>query len=110
MAKTHGPMTWTDYVRLVIGDDPQVAASRRTGIDQATISRWLSDPTHIPSASAACDFARGYGHSVPQALVAAGYLTHSEVHQPDPRVTDLSSVSDNALVAELRRRLREARH
>lgn len=78
-----GGMRWRSYVRRLSDGDNQVTISKRTGIDQGTISRWLRDGT--PSPAHAAKFAQTYGGSVLEAFVAAGFLTPEEAGAP-PRV------------------------
>lgn len=101
-------MQWTQYVRRVIGDDKQVEVSRKTGVDQTTISRWLKPEPGKErriSSQAVARFARGYDRPVLEAFVVAGFLTEREAGiTPDPPVA-LEDVDASELVAELNRRL-----
>jgi transcriptional regulator with XRE-family HTH domain len=105
-------MSWGDYVAKVIGADRQSDVARKTGIDQTTISRWLSrsprSERRISSQSVAA-FARGYGRPVLEAFVAAEFLSPEEAGlKIDPKtlvVTDLTKVDADDLVKELRRRM-----
>lgn len=100
-------MTWDEYVRRVIGDDRQVDVAQKTGIDQTTISRWLSsDPAksrRLSSQSVAA-FARGYGLSVIEAFVVAGFLTPDEAGMKSG-LPDLSKLTKRELIDELDRRM-----
>lgn len=100
---------WRDYVTRVIGEDRQVDVAQRTGIDQTTISRWLSHrPNEAPpriSPQSAAAFARGYGRPVLEAFVIAGFMTTEEAGITEPLTFDLSTVSNRDLAAEIRRRL-----
>lgn len=91
----------------VIGDDRQVDVAHKTGIDQTTISRWLNSEGHsqrvTPQGVAA--FARGYGRSVLEAFVVAGFLTAEEAGITYPLTIDLSTISNKELAAEVKRRL-----
>jgi transcriptional regulator with XRE-family HTH domain len=101
-------MEWSSYVRQVIGADKQVDVSRKTGVDQTTISRWLNPErgaARISSQSVAA-FARGYGRPVLEAFVVAGFLTAEEAGVvPTELPTTLQIVPSDELVAELNRRL-----
>lgn len=102
---------WRDYVARVIGDDRQVDVAARTGIDQTTISRWLSSSSSEPprlSPHSVAAFARGYGQNVLEAYVVAGFLTPEETGITVPTLIDLTKVSAKDLAAEIRRRLLEA--
>lgn len=92
-------------MRSTIRKDRQSDAARRTGIDQATLSRWLGDGAHDPSAVRAIQFARAYGVNPIQALVAAGLLTRKEANMPPgPEPVDLTEVPVSDLARELARR------
>lgn len=101
---------WREYVLRVIGDDRQVDVSRKTGIDQSTISRWLKDDDSADrrvsiAPPAVRAFAHGYGQQVLEAFVVAGFLTTEEAGMKMPVIVDLSRVPATALAAEVRRRL-----
>lgn len=71
---------WRDYVLLVTEGDSQRRIKAKTGIDQGTISRWLS-PTQERSlleASTARKFATAYDLPILEVLVHAGVLTEKE--------------------------------
>jgi transcriptional regulator with XRE-family HTH domain len=104
-----GPMaesTWWQYVLTVSGNAAQRDVAEATGIDQSSISRWQRGTT-TPRAEAVVAFARAYGHSPVEALVAAGYLKSDElgVVELTTLTGDLSSVSVDSLLSELRRRV-----
>lgn len=72
---------WSDYVRSVIGDDRQIDAAGKTGLDQTTISRWLNGAqAGLPENVAR--FARGYGRDVLEAYLVAGFITPGDVERP----------------------------
>lgn len=101
-------MQWIEYVRRVIGDDRQVDVARKTGIDQTTISRWLSsegtETKRISSQSVAA-FARGYGLPVLEAFVIAGFLTEEEAGVQVVEA-QLDTIPAETLLSELLRRQR----
>lgn len=99
-------MTWSEYVRRVIGDDRQVDVFAKTGIDQGTISRWLTADRPPVSPQAARAFARAYGRSVVEAFVVAGFLDESETEVPVPTSDRAAALSNEELAAELRKRLK----
>src|SRR5665213_2356012 len=70
--------TWWRYVVTVTGDAAQKDIAAATGIDQSSISRWQR-ATSTPRAEAVVALARAYGRSPVEALVAAGYLSSSEL-------------------------------
>jgi|SRR5689334_1232476 len=98
--------TWWDYVLTVTGSSAQKEIAEATGIDQSSISRWQRGTT-TPRAEAVVAFARAYGRSPVEALVAAGYLESDElgVVELTTITGDLSRVSVDSLLSELRRRV-----
>lgn len=101
---------WRRYVLDIIGDDRRVDVSKKTGIDQATVSRWLSEkPDDRPpsvSHQAARAFALAYGRSVLEAFTVAGILSEEESgRSKEPPAIDWLRVSDAEFAAEFRRRL-----
>ena len=99
-------VTWWRYVQTVTGNAAQKEIATATGIDQSSISRWQRG-TNAPSAEAAVALARVYGRSPVEALVAAGYLSSSElgVVELTTLTGDLTGVSIDSLLSELRRRV-----
>lgn len=101
-------MDWHEYVKQVVGNDRQTEVARKTGIDQTTISRWLRPEqggTARISSQSVAKFARGYGKSVLQAFVVAGFLTPEEAGMQAEAPVDVSSIGDDALMQEVQRRL-----
>lgn len=98
--------TWWQYVLTVTGGASQKDIAETTGIDQSSISRWQRGTT-TPRAEAVVALARAYGHSPVEALVAAGYLERDElgVVELTTLTGDLSRVSVDSLLSELRRRV-----
>jgi transcriptional regulator with XRE-family HTH domain len=106
MARRRSASQWTDYVQSVVEPgERQIDIAARTGIDQTTISRWLSgDQKSITPRSVAL-FARGYGRPVLEAFVVAGFLTESEAGLKISDVVDPRKLSDAVLLREVQRRL-----
>jgi transcriptional regulator with XRE-family HTH domain len=98
--------TWWRYVVTVTGNAAQKDIATATGIDQSSISRWQR-ATNTPRAEAVVALARAYGRSPVEALVAAGYLSSSEVGVVELTTLtgDLTGVSIDSLLSELRRRV-----
>lgn len=98
--------TWWRYVVTVTGNATQKDIAVTSGIDQSSISRWQSG-TITPRAEAVVALARAYGRSPVEALVAAGYLSSTEVGVVELTTLtgDLSGASIDSLLNELRRRL-----
>lgn len=103
------PTSWWRYVVTVTGDASHEDIAAVTGIDPSSISGWQHATTN-PRAEAVVALARAYGHSPVQALVAAGYLSGSElgVAESTTGSGDLSGIPLDALTGELRRRDRAA--
>jgi transcriptional regulator with XRE-family HTH domain len=98
--------TWWPYVLTVTGNATQKDIAAATGIDQSSISRWQRG-TNTPRAEAVVALARAYGRSPVEALVAAGYLSSSElgVVEMTTLTGDLSGASIDSLLSEIRRRV-----
>jgi transcriptional regulator with XRE-family HTH domain len=98
--------TWWRYVVTLTGNAAQKDIAAATGIDQSSISRWQRG-TNTPRAEAAVALARAYGRSPVEALVAAGYLSSTElgVVELTTLTGDLTGVSIDSLLSELRRRV-----
>lgn len=100
------PHRWAAFVRSTTSNATQPTISRRTGIDQGTISRWLNEsrPTP-PSVRAVVAFARAYKVNVIGALVIAGYITEADSRRRAPvQLVDLRDVPTDEIIAELGRR------
>jgi transcriptional regulator with XRE-family HTH domain len=97
---------WWRYVMTVTANAAQKDIANATGIDQSTISRWQRG-TNAPRAEAAVAFARAYRRSPVEALVAAGYLSSTElgVVELTTLTGDLSGASIDTLLSEIRRRV-----
>jgi transcriptional regulator with XRE-family HTH domain len=100
------PTPWWRYVVTVTGNAAQKDIAAATEIDQSSISRWQR-ATNTPRAEAVVTFARAYGRSPVEALVAAGYLSSSElgVVELTTLTGDLTGISIDSLLSELRRRV-----
>lgn len=98
--------TWWRYVVTVTGNAAQKDIAAATGIDQSSISRWQRG-TNTPRADAVVALARAYGRSPVEALVAAGYLSSSElgVVELTTLTGDLTGASIDSLLSEIRRRV-----
>lgn len=101
-------LQWRAYVRQVVGDDRNAEVSRKTGIDQGTISRWLKTDGTPPSVTPPTvrAFALGYGRPVLEAFTRAGILFEEETGiSAAPLKVDWTMISDAELLAEVRRRM-----
>ena len=97
---------WWQYVVTVTGNVAQKDIAAATGIDQSSISRWQRGYS-TPRAEAVVALARVYGRSPVEALVAAGYLSSSElgVVEMTTLTGDLSGAPIDSLLSEIRRRV-----
>lgn len=100
-------MTWWEYVRRTAGTDVQTVIAERTGIAQATVSRWKLGRQAV-DATSAVTVARAFGRSPVEALVIAGFLKPAEV-DAQVTITRHEDPSDDELLALLERRLRRDR-
>lgn len=78
----------------------------KTGVNAATISRWLSDEGTQPSAEQVIRFARGVGDSPIQALVMAGYVTPNEARM-EVKDLDIADLDEVVLLNELLARAKQ---
>jgi transcriptional regulator with XRE-family HTH domain len=103
--ETVSEMTWWRYVVTVTGEATQKDIASATGIDQSSISRWQRG-TSTPRAEAVVAFARAYERSPVEALVAAGYLSSSEIGMVEltTMTGDLGGASIESLASEIRAR------
>lgn len=101
----HAHETWPSYVRRITTglDRKQIAAA--ADMDVSGVSRWMRG-TSKPSIEKVISFARGLRHSPVEALVAAGYLNEGDLNGTVQIMQSLSELSDDALMDELRVRLR----
>jgi len=97
---------WWQYVVTVTGNATQKDIAATTGIDQSSISRWQRGANN-PHAKAVIALARAYNRSPVEALVAAGYLSSSElgVVELTTLTGDLTRASIDSLLSEIRRRV-----
>src|SRR5258705_501950 len=97
---------WTGYVRRITQGAPRKEVARAAGIHESGLHRWLNSRGR-PSAEKLVLFARGLGQRPLEALIAAGYLDPSEAEAVVEVHEDPAGLSDDALVAEVARRLAE---
>lgn len=87
----------------------QKAISDETGVEQTVLSRWKLGRNR-PEAQSVVEFARAIHRPPTEALVAAGYLRAAEVAASIEVVRPLTDLSDDDLLAEVRRRMTGARN
>jgi transcriptional regulator with XRE-family HTH domain len=96
---------WSAYVRRVSGGRGQLDIAAKTGLAQTNIGRWLRGEMVVPKAESVVAFARAYGESPVEALVAAGYITAEESGvRPRKAKTPLKEFSERELLEEVLRR------
>lgn len=95
-------MSWWSYVERVSRGASQQVIAERTGIGQSSVGRWK---TSDPKPSNVRSFALAYDRPVLEAFVAAGFLNQREANLITPPL-DLSGVDGDALLAEVRRRMK----
>lgn len=102
-------MTWWSYVRRHSGTDTQADISRRLGLAQASVSRWVNS---APKPENVVAFANAYGRPVLEAFVAAGFLDQRDITNIVEVRSSPSDMSDEELLAEVGRRMarQPARH
>lgn len=74
-------MSWSEYVKRVMGTDTQKQAEEKTSVSQGTISKWLSgNATHMRAVEVV-KFADGYRDKTTrvEAVLEASALTDKEV-------------------------------
>jgi transcriptional regulator with XRE-family HTH domain len=96
--------SWPSYVRRITEGLDRKAIADAAEMNVSGVSRWLTGVSR-PSPEKAINFARSLNHSPVEALIAAGYLEETDT---DGQITrsPLAELSDDALVDELRQRLR----
>jgi transcriptional regulator with XRE-family HTH domain len=96
---------WWDYVQQVAKGAKQADIAERAGVNQVTVSRWKKGAESARPENVAA-FARAYGRPVLEAFVAAGFLTAEEADVRPDSVLAVSDLADDALIAEVARRLK----
>jgi transcriptional regulator with XRE-family HTH domain len=101
---------WIDYLRAMAGDDAMADIARKGGVSPATVTRWFQGKG--PDAEQVIALARAYEHRPTDALVAAGYLTESEVRTlgAPPRPLRIRDFSDLEIARETLRRIESGAH
>lgn len=97
-------MEWSDYVASKLASFNQEQIALRSGVSQATISRWAAGK-QPPSVEKAIEFARNLGDSPVAALVALGAITSAEAGKVVMVQASAAELSDAELVREIERRL-----
>lgn len=102
---------FADYFRVIAGRDNGRTIAQKTGLGEASISRWMQGKTD-PHPRQVVAIARAYGHSPLDALIAAGYLNEEEVQvaRQQPRPFAIRDFSDLELAQEMVRRVEEGGH
>lgn len=100
--------TWTAYVRRITSGLPRKDVAAAANINVSAVSRWLGGVSR-PSPEKVIEFARGLNQAPLEALIAAGYLRDTDINGAVSIVQSLTTLSDDALVDELRDRLQVKR-
>lgn len=100
-------MNWIDYVRSTAGSDKNAAIAYKSGVTEATVSRWSKS---APKPDSVAAFARAYGRPVLEAFIAAGYLTPEEANEQPAARPSLADLPNDELIAEIARRLKAEDH
>lgn len=100
---------WWAYVQQRTAGSTQKAISDETGVEQTVLSRWKLGRNR-PEAQSVVEFARAIRRPPTEALVAAGYLRAAEVAASIEVVRPLTDLSDDELLAEVRRRMTGVRN
>jgi len=101
-------MDWRTYVRRTAGDDiRQLTIAQRTGINQTTVSRWLSGERRAITPQSVTNFARGYDRPVLEAFVAAGLLSEADARVRVIRPRTLDGFTVEELLEEVAQRTRQ---
>lgn len=96
-------MTWMEYVTRHAGTVQREIATA-AGVTPSAVSRW-SESTPKPEVVAT--FARHFGRPVLEAFIAAGFLTPTEAGEVPSATPSLTSLSDEELLEEVAKRMRE---
>lgn len=98
-------MSWGTYVTEHSGNDINRVVAAKIGVTEPNVSRWKRTD-QVPRAETVAAFARAYGRPVLEAFVAAGFLTAREAKARPSAAVSLDQLSDDELLAEVRRRMR----
>jgi transcriptional regulator with XRE-family HTH domain len=98
--------TWPEYLRRITAGETQSQIAQRTGIGRLSVCHWLHGKTR-PKPETVIAVARVYDRSPIEALLAAGYLNHTEVRLPIEHRSSPRDLPAEELAAEVRRRLIE---
>ena len=99
--------TWWEYVVNASGTTVQKEMAAATGISETAFSRWKKG-TNKAEAPMVITFARAYRKSPVEALVAAGILAANDIVEGVVEIqADPSTLDDDALLAEIRKRMRK---
>lgn len=100
------PMNIAKWYERVAGSHSVNAVAGIAGINQSTLNRQLRSGRLEPELVVA--IARAFNEDILDALIIQGFLTREDVEKHDSRTT-LEQATDKEIVAEIERRLREAR-
>lgn len=99
------PTKWWSYLLELAGPNVKLGdIAARIGIDQSHLTRWKAG--YAPGVPFVVKTAEAYGRPAVEALVAAEVITEEQAELRTVRVTDVSEISTDELLEELRRRVK----
>lgn len=97
--------SWAHFVKKHMGRDNQSQVAAKLGVSGSTVGRWMTGTT--PDPSQVLSFARQYGASSLEALLAAGHISKADIEKEvsftEP--TGLQEYSTSVLLEEVSNRL-----
>lgn len=97
--------SWWNYVTRTAKTDVQKTMAAKTGISETAFSRWKRGANR-PEAPHVITFARAYGRPPVEALVAANILGVDDVAAVIEVHSEISTITDDDLLAEVGRRMK----
>lgn len=98
------PTKWWIWLSQTAGEAKQQDIAAKIGVDQSHISRWKQG--YRPGVDFVVKTAEAYHRNVLEALVAAEVITEEQAQLREVRIVDPAELSTDALLEELRKRLR----
>lgn len=101
--------SWWTYLKKVAGTEDGQTIAEAAGVTPPQVSRWKTGKNR-PDADKLATFARRYKRPPVEALVAAGYLSSAEATEAIEVHLGLAAITNEELLAEIRRRMEGIRH
>ena len=95
------PESWPEYVRRITRGHTQAQISKRSGVSETNVGRWLRGERGQPKPDTVIALAKAFGQPPAEALIAAGWLEPDDTRG---NRTPLSAYTYAELIEELRRR------